>query len=431
MPNLTVSANVDTFMESADFADMRTSLGLGALATVTPGTGIADALGLNIGSAGAPVLYNGAGGTPSSLALANATGLPLSTGITGTLAVGNGGTGQTSYTNGQLLIGNTTGNTLAKATLTGTSNQVVVTNGGGSITLSTPQDIATSSTPQFLRLGIGTSATGLVGIAIANTQIASANNQTLIGTDSVTSIINLAGFTGLSVIGFRGVASGATGSVNNSYAFYAESGGGTETNKYAFYAESGAGTIYTAEATEATTGGAGSIVTAGGIHATKKIISATDITALGVVELGNASDTTLSRSSAGVLAVEGVAVPTISSTSTLTNKRITLRVDTLTDAATVTPATDSFDGGNLATLSQTTAFAVPTGTPTDGQRYYIRIESSTARTISWSSSSGGYRGSSDLALPLSTSGGGLVDYLIFAWNATDSKWDLLGKTFGF
>lgn len=54
--------------------------------------------------------------------------------ITGTLAVGDGGTGQTTYTNGQLLIGNTTGNTLAKATLTAGSN-VSITNGTGSITI--------------------------------------------------------------------------------------------------------------------------------------------------------------------------------------------------------------------------------------------------------------------------------------------------------
>jgi len=48
-------------------------------------------------------------------------------------------------------------------------------------------------------------------------------------------------------------------------------------------------------------------------------------TALGVgsVELGHASDTTLSRSAAGVLAVEGAVVPTVSSTSTLTNKTLT------------------------------------------------------------------------------------------------------------
>ncbi len=40
------------------------------------------ALGVATGSAGAPVLFNGAGGTPSSLTLTNATGLPVS-GVTG------------------------------------------------------------------------------------------------------------------------------------------------------------------------------------------------------------------------------------------------------------------------------------------------------------------------------------------------------------
>ena len=49
-------------------------------------------------------------------------------------AVANGGTGQTSYPNGQLLIGNTTGNTLTKATLTAGTN-VSITNGAGSITI--------------------------------------------------------------------------------------------------------------------------------------------------------------------------------------------------------------------------------------------------------------------------------------------------------
>ena len=56
----------------------------------------------------APVL-----GTPASGTMTNVTGLPLSTGVTGTLPATNGGTGQSTYTTGDILYSSAS-NTLAK-----------------------------------------------------------------------------------------------------------------------------------------------------------------------------------------------------------------------------------------------------------------------------------------------------------------------------
>ena len=89
-----------------------------------------------------------------------------------TISVDKGGTGQTSYTNGQLLIGNTTGNTLTKATLTAGTG-ITVTNGTGSITIATGQDITTSADVQFDSLGIGTAASGTTGEIRATNAITS------------------------------------------------------------------------------------------------------------------------------------------------------------------------------------------------------------------------------------------------------------------
>lgn len=110
--------------------------------------------------------------------------------------------------------------------------------------------------------------------------------------------------------------------------------------------------------------------------------TATAVT-VGTIEIGAASDTTVSRSSAGVLAVEGVVIPTVSSTSTLTNKRVTKRVTTTTDDSTAVIDIDSCDDYELSAVANATEFTI-TGTPTDGQTLFIRFkDAGVAKALTW------------------------------------------------
>ena len=94
--------------------------------------------------------------------------------ITGTLGVANGGTGQTSFTNGQLLIGNTTGNTLTPATLTAGSG-VTITNGSGAITVAFTGPGAGSVTSVDV-------SGGTTGLTTSGGPITSSGTVTLAGT---------------------------------------------------------------------------------------------------------------------------------------------------------------------------------------------------------------------------------------------------------
>ncbi|MBK7625730.1 MAG: hypothetical protein IPJ16_00755 [Bacteroidales bacterium] len=125
------------------------TIGVGAANTVLRGTGTAPAFGQIVNDD-----------------ITNGT-INLTSKVTGTLPVLNGGTGyDNTYTNGQLLIGNSSG-TLTRNPLTGTANQVIVTNGSGSITLTTPQDIHTGATPEF----VSTKLTGLAALSGVYTDI--------------------------------------------------------------------------------------------------------------------------------------------------------------------------------------------------------------------------------------------------------------------
>jgi hypothetical protein len=90
--------------------------------------------------------------------------------VTGVVAVLNGGTGQTSYTDGQLLIGNSTGNTLTKSTLTAGTG-ISITNGAGSITIDATNAGAVTSVT-------GTSPVVSSGGATPNISLASGYGDT-------------------------------------------------------------------------------------------------------------------------------------------------------------------------------------------------------------------------------------------------------------
>lgn len=134
---------------------------------------------------------------------------------------------------------------------------------------------------------------------------------------------------------------------------------------------------------------AGTLTNCTGLPVNGIVDDTTSALGVGTIELGHASDTTLSRSAAGVLAVEGVVIPSISSTNTLTNKRLQKRVVVVTQSATPTINTDNGDIFQITGLAQaiTSLTTNLSGTPVDGEMIELQItDNGTARAITPGSS---------------------------------------------
>ncbi|MGM4997853.1 beta strand repeat-containing protein [Tardiphaga sp. 538_B7_N1_4] len=144
------------------------------------GTGVATALAVNVGSAGAPVVNGGALGTPSSGTATNLTGLPLSTGITGAgtgvlagLAINVGTAGSVVINGGAL--GTPSSGTLTNATDLPIATGVANLGAGIATFLTTP---SSANLRAALTDEVGTGAAYFVGGALGTPASGTATNLT-------------------------------------------------------------------------------------------------------------------------------------------------------------------------------------------------------------------------------------------------------------
>ena len=170
-----------TLASSAALASNAIVVGGGAgvaPSTVTTGTGVVTALGVNVGTAGAFVVNGGALGTPSSGNLSSCTNVPVNQ-ATGVLPVANGGTNSSSA--GIAAFNNITGYTAAGATGTTSTNLVFST----SPTLTTPT-LGVASATSINKVAITAPATSATLTIADGKTLTSSNTITLAGTDATT-----------------------------------------------------------------------------------------------------------------------------------------------------------------------------------------------------------------------------------------------------
>ena len=129
------------------------------------------------------------------------------------------------------------------------------------------------------------------------------------------------------------------------------------------------------------------------------VIGETDAVRFGSLNIGHASDTTVTRVSAGVIAVEGVNLAGVSLTQTLTNKTLTtpilntptINTPILNAPKVTTPSSANWTGtealdpanGDIQDITLTGNVTTLTDNMADGESVVLQINDGTAYAITW------------------------------------------------
>ena len=312
---------------------------------------------------------------------------------------GSGGFSNATVSTGLSFTSGTLTNSGVTA-LTGTTNQVNVSASTGSVTLSLPQSIATSSSPQFSSLGIGAAASGTAGDLFVNSTFEVGGTSTFTGVNLTPSVTS----TGTGVKGIR-ILPTTTAGVNSDSLYSTIMGGVGASSTYT------GGTYYQLDLATPTFTGSGNMLNAyqlflagmgtPGITLTNKY---------GIYQQG-----TEPNYFAGAFTMSTTA-------KSATNQNLTPGTTTVTSGSSITidwSKGNSFD----LTLTSATAASMAFTNAQDGQVITIAIHqpaSGTPTTVSWSGITGILWAGG--TAPTQTATLSKTDVYTFYYNATAAKY---------